>query len=109
MNEEQTTLKAWLQQMSQMDASELHLAPGLPPIFRVGGNLVVGSSANLKPEDVENLLAVIIPVKAVIAEDNTLYVSIDDGTEHLEGAMHREDGRWAASFTRTVKQGLSDS
>lgn len=45
-----------LKLMVEMDASDLHLKAGMPPVFRVDGRLEQLDGDRLSPEDVENLV-----------------------------------------------------
>lgn len=54
-------LDSLLAEMTQRKASDLHLAVGVPPIFRVDGALVPASPPNLTAEDLEALLQTALP------------------------------------------------
>lgn len=49
-------LDSLLAQMIERKASDLHLVPGVPPIFRINGDLVPDSPPNLTEDDVSALL-----------------------------------------------------
>jgi twitching motility protein PilT len=56
------TMKALLYNMRKVQASDLHLKVGMPPIYRIAGDLHSPQGlAPLTPEDTERLLAEIIP------------------------------------------------
>jgi twitching motility protein PilT len=54
-------LNSLLAQMTERNASDLHLAVGVPPIFRVDGALVPGDKPNLTPEALDALLLSALP------------------------------------------------
>jgi len=54
-------LNSLLAQMIERKASDLHLAVGVPPIFRVDGALVPAPPPNLTPEDLDALLQTSLP------------------------------------------------
>lgn len=56
------TIKALLYNMRKTEASDLHLKVGMPPIYRIGGELRIPHGiAPLTPADTESLLTEIIP------------------------------------------------
>ena len=54
-------LNSLLTQFTERNASDLHLAVGVPPIFRVDGALVPGEKPNLTPEALEAFLLSALP------------------------------------------------
>ena len=54
-------LDSLLAEITARKASDLHLAPSVPPIFRVNGALVPGKPPNLTTEAIENLLKTALP------------------------------------------------
>ncbi len=54
-------LNSLLAQMVERKASDLHLVAGVPPIFRVNGELIPGLPSNLTTDDVSALLASALP------------------------------------------------
>jgi twitching motility protein PilT len=54
-------LDSLLAQMVERKASDLHLAAGVPPVFRVDGELIPGPPPNLTADDVGALLASALP------------------------------------------------
>ena len=54
-------LSSLLDQMIERRASDLHLVTGIPPVFRIDGELVPASPPNLTAEDVEALLHSALP------------------------------------------------
>lgn len=49
-------LCALLAEMTERNASDLHLVAGVPPVFRVAGTLIAAQTPNLTPEDLDALL-----------------------------------------------------
>lgn len=54
-------LDTLLNQFAERNASDLHLAVGVPPIFRINGALVPGDEPSLTPEDLDALLQTALP------------------------------------------------
>ena len=54
-------LNSLLTQMIDRQASDLHLAVGVPPIFRNDGALAAATMPNLTPEDLDTLLQSALP------------------------------------------------
>jgi twitching motility protein PilT len=57
----QISIKQLLFNMSQYDASDLHLKVGMPPIFRIDGELKMLDLPSLSAEDTDRLISEIIP------------------------------------------------
>jgi len=49
------TLTQLLEEMIQKKATDLHLTVGVPPVYRIDGELIRSSYDILKPPDVEQL------------------------------------------------------
>ncbi len=49
------TMHELLKKMSDLQASDLHLTAGSPPLFRVDGRLVPTEAEKLTPEDILKL------------------------------------------------------
>lgn len=49
-------LEELLEQVFERGASDLHLSPGLPPVFRVDGSLIRGEYAPMSKEDCQRLI-----------------------------------------------------
>ncbi len=54
-------LNSLLAQMTERKASDLHLAAGVPPVFREADALIAAKASNLTPEDIETLLQAAFP------------------------------------------------
>ena len=54
-------LNSLLAQIAERGASDLHLAAGVPPVFRVDGALIAANAPNLTPEDMDALLQTALP------------------------------------------------
>ncbi len=54
-------LNSLLAQMVERKASDLHLVAGVPPIFRIGGELIPAPPPNLTADDVSALLQAALP------------------------------------------------
>ena len=54
-------LNSLLAEMTERNASDLHLVVGVPPVFRVAGTLVAAQMPNLMPEDIDFLLRPALP------------------------------------------------
>ncbi|MEO8381353.1 MAG: PilT/PilU family type 4a pilus ATPase [Acidobacteriota bacterium] len=60
---EGNALEQLLIEVAQRGASDLHLVVGVPPVFRVGGRLTPSSAAPLAGEDIQSLLAGVLPAR----------------------------------------------
>ena len=49
------SLRTLLEEMSEKDASDLHLSAGLPPMLRIDGSLVAASHDPLNAEETRSL------------------------------------------------------
>jgi twitching motility protein PilT len=54
-------LNSLLAEMTERNASDLHLVVGTPPVFRVAGTLVAAQTPSLMPEDLDSLLRPTLP------------------------------------------------
>ncbi|MDP8215817.1 MAG: type IV pilus twitching motility protein PilT [Candidatus Kaelpia imicola] len=54
-NEMDSSFKNLLIEMSQNNASDLHLKDGYPPIFRIDGNLMMSDHPELSPDNIEKM------------------------------------------------------
>lgn len=60
-----TRVKTWLERAVQMEASDLHLVPGYPPVVRQHGNLVELDEAPLDDQAILDLMAAFCPTGLV--------------------------------------------
>jgi len=78
------TISRLLQKMREVEASDLHLKVGSPPVLRVGGELRKIECPALTAEDVEQLVAPIIPphLKQLIDSRGGIDFSHHETVEH---------------------------
>ncbi|MFO0894970.1 MAG: PilT/PilU family type 4a pilus ATPase [Phycisphaerales bacterium] len=79
------TISRLLSKMKEVEASDLHLKVGSPPVFRVGGDLRHIECPALNAEDLEQLLAPIIPAHLRSTLDTRGGIDFS----HHETAEHR--------------------
>lgn len=88
------SMRRLLANMRKSDASDLHLKVGMPPIYRIGGELrMPGGVGPLTSEDTERLLAEIIPAALRERYDRTGDLDFSsflelDATEPAGAAAH---------------------
>ncbi len=101
------TMRQLLFNMRKIDASDLHLKVGMPPIFRVHGDLKL--PANVQPltgEDTEALLKEIIPEKLRERYDRTgdldfsTFLDLDDSGHANETGKPRRHDRFRCNVFR---------
>ena len=93
-------LDSLLAQMTQRKASDLHLAAGVPPIFRVDGALVPAPPSNLTPEELDALL------QTALSEDKLatarlgrdISVTLRHADQTFRCQVFRERGHLAAAI-----------
>jgi twitching motility protein PilT len=96
-------LTAWLEAMTERDASDLLLMAGEPPAFRVQGRVVRSGAAVLDGDDVADL---VLPMLVDHAQRRFRDEGITDAALKLAGVgrfrvnLHRERGRPAAVIRR---------
>lgn len=97
-------LSSLLAQMIQRKASDLHLAVGVPPIFRVDGALVPAPPPNLTAEDLDALLQSAVSedklAEARLGRDFSAPLSFKDQSfkdQAFRCQVFRERGRLAAA------------
>jgi len=93
------TMHSLLYNMRKVDASDLHLKIGMPPVYRVHGELKTPAGLGpMSPEDTERLLSEIIPPAIRERYDRTgdldfsSFQDIEDPAHPTEpGALRRQD------------------
>ncbi len=92
-------LNSLLAEMTRRKASDLHLAVGVPPIFRVDGALVPAPPPNLMPEDVDALLQTVLPKSklAEAQEGRSFSVTLGYEDQTFRCQVFRERGQLAAA------------
>ena len=93
-------LDSLLAQMTERKASDLHLAVGVPPVFREAGNLVAAKSPNLTPEDLDALLQPSLPEDRLAAahQGSDFSATLRHGGQAFRCHVFRERGRLAAAI-----------
>ncbi len=86
------TMDALLRLTVEEEASDLHLAVGVPPVLRINGELHPLESEPLKPEDTDRLM------KAVTPDDHQQRVQEDGGTDF--GLGFGDEARFRVSVFR---------
>ena len=73
----QQTLSHILTEAIHLQASDIHLTIGKPPVLRIHGDLVTFSEDSLKPEDIESLVNEVLPanMKKQLEENRELDLS----------------------------------
>ena len=92
-------LNSLLAEMTQRSASDLHLAVGVPPIFREAGTLVAAKLPNLTPEDLDALLQSSLPEERLAAarQGRDFSATLRHGDRAFRCHVFRERGRLAAA------------
>ncbi len=92
-------LDSLLAQMIQRKASDLHLVVGVPPLFRINGELVPSPPPNLAPEELDALLQAALPADKLAAarsgRDFSATLRHEDQTFRCQ--VFQERGRLAAA------------
>lgn len=91
-------LNSLLTQMTERNASDLHLAVGVPPVFRVDGALVPAPLPNLTPEDLDALLQTALPEDKLAAarRGGDFAVTLRHDGQTFRCQVFRERGHLAA-------------
>ncbi len=93
-------LRALLQQALRLGASDLHVAAGRPPIFRVGGHLRSMSTAPLSTADVRALLYAVLTVRQrstyELEREIDFALQLDNGQRFRVNAYHQKGKMVAA-------------
>jgi twitching motility protein PilT len=93
-------LSSLLAQMTERNASDLHLAVGVSPVFRVAGALVAAPAPSLTPEDLDALLQTALPEDTLAGarqgRDFSATLRHDGGTFRCQ--VFRERGNLAAAL-----------
>jgi twitching motility protein PilT len=99
-------LDTLLTQFTERNASDLHLAVGVPPIFRVNGALAPGDNPNLTPEVIDALLQSALPEEKLTAARQGLDFSqtLQSGQEVYHCQIFQERGHLAAAFRRVPRR-----
>ena len=99
-------LNSLLAQMVERKASDLHLVAGVPPIFRIDGELIPAPMPNLTEEDVNTLLRSALPEDKLAAaqegRDFSATLRHDDQAFHCQ--VFRDRGRLAAAIRLLPKR-----
>ena len=96
-------LRAWLEAMAELGASDLLLLPGEPPAFRIEGRFLRSDGGPLDGDDVTVL---VLPELPAHAQQAFREAGIADAAVKIPGAgrfrinLHRERGRAAAVVRR---------
>jgi twitching motility protein PilT len=107
---EQTNLLALLHSAAENEASDVHLVPGYPPMFRVHGRLQPAYEATLEPEQVKRMVEFIAPdrVRGRLDEIRNLDSSIGiihDGSEfRFRANLFLAQGNWCACLRRISQE-----
>ena len=93
-------LNSLLTQMIEMKASDLHLVAGVPPVFRVDGELKPAPPPNLTEDDVEALLRQALPENklAATAEARNISATLRRDGETFRCQVFRSNGALAAAI-----------
>ncbi|MFQ5807344.1 MAG: type IV pilus twitching motility protein PilT [Phycisphaerae bacterium] len=109
-DEKATDLLALLHAAAENEASDVHLVPGYPPMFRIHGRLQPAGDTTLEPEQVKRMVEFIAPdrVRGRLHEIRNLDSSI--GITH-EGSQFRfranlflAQGNWCACLRRISQE-----
>ncbi len=99
-------LDSLLAQMVERKASDLHLVAGVPPIFRIDGELIPAPMPNLTEDDVNSFLHSGLPEAKLAAaregHDFSATLRHDDQTFHCQ--VFRDRGRLAAAIRLLPKR-----
>jgi len=93
-----------LTQMAEREASDLHLAVGVPPVFRVDGELVADQSPNLTAPEIERLLASLLPEDKLAGarRGQPFSATLSHETQTFRCQVFRERGQPAAAIRRIL-------
>ena len=93
-------LNSLLTQMIEMKASDLHLVAGVPPVFRVDGELKPAPPPNLTEDDVEALLRQALPESrlAAASEARDFSATLRQDDETFRCQVFRSNGALAAAI-----------
>lgn len=97
------TIQKLLQGMRKYDASDLHIKPGLPPTYRIGGILRPIGSDTLDPEEADHLLDPIVPEskKRMFEERGDLdFATFNADGDRFRVNMYRAGGHVSAAIRR---------
>ncbi len=83
------TISRLFVKMKEVQASDLHIKTGSPPVLRVGGNLQQLSAPELTPDDTAQLLASIIPehMKKQLQDEGGIDFSHHEGNERFRCSL----------------------
>lgn len=93
-------LNSLLAEMTERNASDLHLVVGVPPIFREAGDLVAAKLPNLTAEDLESLLQSALPDDNLTAarQGRDFSATLRHEGQTFRCQVFRERGRLAAAI-----------
>lgn len=99
------TIQTLLAEMVRAEASDLHLVPAHPPMYRVHGDLLPSNLAPLSADAVTQMLASVVPgpLQTRFREDLNLDFSVEmdgpDGARHrYRGNVFRAQGAYCGCF-----------
>jgi hypothetical protein len=104
--EKSVKLRALLEQMTKMMAADMHIAVGIPPVFRVHGQLVPSQGSPLDVIGVRTLLAPFVSsdALAIIRTGGTAGLLLGEEDSKFKGFLFCDPhGDWAASIGRSRK------
>lgn len=93
-----------LTQMTEREASDLHLAVGVPPVFRVDGDLLADTSPNLTAPEIDRLLAALLPEDRLAAarQGQPFSATLTHETQTFRCQVFRERGQPAVAIRRVL-------
>ncbi len=99
-------LDSLLAQTVERKASDLHLVVGVPPIFRVDGELIPGPPPNLTADDVNALLCSALPEAKLASarEGRDFSATLRQGDQTFHCQVFRDRGRLAAAVRLLPKR-----
>jgi twitching motility protein PilT len=78
--------------------SDVHLRADAPPFVRVDGTLTRANSANLTPQEVEEIITSASGRNPAQSQRADWEFSYELGSSRFRGHVFRENGRWAVTF-----------
>ncbi|HRX84766.1 MAG TPA: PilT/PilU family type 4a pilus ATPase [Phycisphaerae bacterium] len=99
------TIQALLEEMVRADASDLHLVPEHPPMYRVHGDLLPSNLAPLAASTVTDMIAAVVPAAlrdrfhTALNLDFSVEIDAADGThQRFRGNSFRAQGAFCGCF-----------
>lgn len=96
------TIHRLLSAMGKLDASDLHIKVGIPPTFRVGGELRASNADPISADEADHLLDPVVPASLheQFQQQGSLDFAVHHGGERFRINMFRAGGHTHAAIRR---------